>query len=370
MLARMSLAIAAPLVILLAAAGAAPAQAADCRERADVAVWSSPENPTAGEPLRLLVVSESVRAGEIAVTGPGKKEVPVSTVRRGGPPFSFQAEVAAPAAGTHQVELRADGKSLGCRQISVGAKGKARPRAPTTAVWENKRVWDRATESFYSAWIEALFDAPPEESFSHPSMAPILRDPKRNFFYGHLGLREDDPKNKQVPTAEPDCADLPYYLRAYFAWKMGLPFGMRDCDRGNASRPPRCGVLIDNGQPAETKEALTSFRKFMRQLANKVHSGSGRTALADEQADLYPVKLTRAALRPGTVYADPYGHVLMIVKWIDQSESGGGRLFAVDGQPDNSIGRKRFWEGTFLFASDVKSAGPGFKAFRPLVATG
>ena len=41
---------------------------------------------------------------------------------------------------------------------------------------------------------------------------------------------------------------------------------------------------------------------------------------------------------------------------------------AVDGQPDNSVGRKRFWEGTFLFANDVKSAGPGFKAFRPLVA--
>jgi len=30
------------------------------------------------------------------------------------------------------------------------------------------------------------------------------------------------------------------------------------------------------------------------------------------------------------------------------------------------VGRKRFWEGTFLFTNDTKSAGPGFKAFRPL----
>ncbi|HEX2659401.1 MAG TPA: hypothetical protein VHU40_14055, partial [Polyangia bacterium] len=30
-------------------------------------------------------------------------------------------------------------------------------------------------------------------------------------------------------------------------------------------------------------------------------------------------------------------------------------------------GRKRFWEGTFLYANDVAGAGPGWKHFRPLV---
>ena len=58
---------------------------------------------------------------------------------------------------------------------------------------------------------------------------------------------------------------------------------------------------------------------------------------------------------------------MVVVKWVDQTADKGGLLLAVDGQPDTSIGRKRFWEGTFLFANDVKSAGPGFKAFRPLV---
>jgi hypothetical protein len=57
----------------------------------------------------------------------------------------------------------------------------------------------------------------------------------------------------------------------------------------------------------------------------------------------------------------------MVSAWIDQTPEHGGLLFAVDGQPDNSVGRKRFWEGTFLFANDIKSAGPGFKAFRPIV---
>jgi hypothetical protein len=45
-------------------------------------------------------------------------------------------------------------------------------------------------------------------------------------------------------------------------------------------------------------------------------------------------------------------------------------LLAVDGQPDGSVGRKRFWEGTFLYANDVAGAGPGWKRFRPLVKGG
>ena len=66
------------------------------------------------------------------------------------------------------------------------------------------------------------------------------------------------------------------------------------------------------------------------------------------------------------MYADPYGHVLVLVKWVPQGPGAGGLLLAVDGQPDGSVGRKRFWEGTFLFANE-KSAGPGWKVFRPLV---
>ena len=60
---------------------------------------------------------------------------------------------------------------------------------------------------------------------------------------------------------------------------------------------------------------------------------------------------------------------MIIVKWIPQRPGQPGLLLAVDAQPDNSVARKRFWEGTFLFA-ETPSAGPGFKAFRPLVRAG
>jgi hypothetical protein len=314
-----------------------------------------------------MVVSEGELPGKVAVTLSGKSTQTLETVRRGGPPFSLSAEIPSPVAGSLRVAVTAQGKTISCRRIEVAARapsGTRRPQGP--GAWVVTRSWNRNLENLYSAWIERLFDAPPDVALGFPSLAPVIRDRARNFLWGHLGLREDDAKNKAAPRAEPDCADLPYYLRATFAWKMGLPFGIRDCNRGSSDRAPTCGPLITQDTPTEGKDELDRFRRFLRLLANKAHSGSARTALDDEDTDFYPVKLSREALRPGVIYADPYGHVLMISRWVDQSGDKGGRLFAVDGQPDNSVGRKRFWEGTFLFTSDLKSAGPGFKAFRPL----
>jgi len=343
-----------------------------CREPAETRIWVAPLAPSAGTPLHILVVSESIQDGDVRIVVKGRADEKLPTSRRGGPPFSFGAELRAPAAGTVRVELVKNGETVACRRVSVTPKGHGTPapRLDTPGAWRATEAWSRTTENFFSAWIERMFDAPPEESLGFPSLAPVLHDPARNFLWGYLGLREDDPKNRDIPRAVPDCADLPYYLRAYFAWKLGLPFALRDCDRGKTDRAPVCGPILHNEQADENIKgsgALERFRSFLRVLANRVHSGSARTALDDNETDFYPVALTRTALRPGTIFADPYGHVLMVVAWVPQTTEHGGLLLAVDGQPDNSVGRKRFWEGTFLYANDVKSAGPGFKAFRPIV---
>jgi hypothetical protein len=98
-----------------------------------------------------------------------------------------------------------------------------------------------------------------------------------------------------------------------------------------------------------------------------VHSGSGRTKLTDDNNDYYPVPLSEDALRPGTVYADPYGHMLMLVRRVPQQDGAAGVFLAVDAQPDATVARKRFWRGNFLFAQDPALGGPGFKRFRPIV---
>jgi hypothetical protein len=200
----------------------------------------------------------------------------------------------------------------------------------------------------------------------------------------------------------PDCADLPYFLRAYFAFKMGLPFGYSKCSRGDGGEAPKCPEWwnIQNPEPPRLSPAeqqkiasqglfgmlghpvalpasppkpppppglAPAFGRYLPILADGVHSGSGRTALRDEHTDYYPVPLTEAELRPGTVYADPYGHILMIARSVPQTAEAAGVFLAVDAQPDGTVARKRFWRGNFLFAQDPALGGPGFKRFRPIV---
>ena len=246
------------------------------------------------------------------------------------------------------------GRVVACAEVKVGEGAGNRGNGE----------WDLATQALYAAWIEHLFDAPPEQSLSFPSLEPILRDSQRNFLYDYLNRGED----RQLP-AEPDCADLPYFLRAYFAWKLGLPVSYRACSRGSASSPPRCGPPEIDHTFVRTAAPADAFVKVSRRIMDRVTSGGGRTALRDDATDFYPVPLERSALWPGTVFADPYGHILVIVKWVPQTEKRSGLLLAVDAQPDNSVARKRFWEGNFLFAA-TPSAGPGFKAYRPPVSGG
>jgi len=58
----------------------------------------------------------------------------------------------------------------------------------------------------------------------------------------------------------------------------------------------------------------------------------------------------------------------MLVRRVPQSGGGAGVFLAVDGQPDGTVARKRFWRGNFLFAQDPALGSPGFKRFRPIVA--
>ena len=106
----------------------------------------------------------------------------------------------------------------------------------------------------------------------------------------------------------------------------------------------------------------------MRDVGDVVHTGAVRVAANDENTDFYMIPLTQKTLRPGTVYADPYGHVLMLVHRVPELNGTPGVFLAVDAEPDGSITRKRFWRGNFLFVHDPALGSPGFKRFRPIVS--
>jgi hypothetical protein len=400
-----------------------------CEDAAELAVLPSPVAPWKGAPLRVVFAAEKPFEGELSLIAPNGSVAVKSRERLGGPPYSWFAEVASPAAGTWRARLVRDRAPAECstitREIVVQDRQPARPGAASGSVWPVRMAWSRATENLYSAWIEKLFDAPLDAAPSWKALHEVLRDRSRNVLFNHLGLGED----QMGMVVRPDCADLPYFLRAYFAFKMGLPFGYAKCTRGGAGEAPRCPAWwnIQNEEPrnvppedtffppeqqASAGEPRTpsvspfemfrsaavppatgpgpkppgltpkpppgppprpaglapSFAHYLKwSIGDGVHSGAGRTRLTDDSTDFYPVALNQDTLRPGTVYADPYGHLLVLAKRVPQTGDAAGVFLAVDAQPDGTVARKRFWRGNFLFAQDPALGGPGFKRFRPVV---
>jgi hypothetical protein len=367
-----------------------------CEDAAELAFLPSPIAPWKGAPLRVVFSAEKPLEGEIRLTAPDGSIAAQSRERHGGPPYFWFAEIKSPASGTWSATLMRDHAPVECsritREIKVRPDAPPRPSSVTGSTWPLRSTWNRATENLFSAWIEKLFDDPLDAEPSWPALHLVLRDRSRNFLFNHLGLGEDEMKI----VLRPDCADLPYFLRAYFAFKMGLPFGFSKCSRGGGGKPPYCPqwFSIQNAEearppplPATAPSAFevpiapapapppapkrlglaASFGDFIQIVSDSVHSGSARTALSDNNTDYYPVPLKQETLRPGTAFADPYGHILMIVRRVPQSDRAAGVILAVDGQPDGTVARKRFWRGNFLFAQDPTLGGPGFKRFRPVV---
>ncbi len=404
-----------------AADAQAQGSAATCEDAAELAVLASPLAPWKGVPLRVFFAAEKPIEGELSLIAPNGSVAAKTGARFGGPPYSWFAEVPKPVAGKWQAQLVRANAPAECRTITreivVLDKEPPKPRATDGTVWPVRNAWNRSTENLYSAWIEKLFDAPLDATLSWPALHEVLRDRNRNFLFNHMGLNEDSMKM----FIRPDCADLPYFLRAYFAFKMGLPYGYAKCTRGGAGQPPKCfswwniqnleplppppeevaapapsttssttsspfslfsqagappanapapkapAAKKPQGPPPKPAGLAPAFGWYLRIVADAVHSGAGRTALADDNNDFYPVSLNQDTLRPGTVYADPYGHLLVLVRRVPQTDDAAGVILAVDAQPDGTVARKRFWRGNFLFAQDPALGGPGFKRFRPIL---
>jgi hypothetical protein len=328
-----------------------------------MAVLASPEHPVAGQETRVLVATEvpfGLAAGFIA-PGDGVTQVAESG-RGGGPPYWVALHFVAPAEGEYRLNITLDGRQH-CQTLTVSSM--PRPRPASKSVWVAKANWSKAYENLYSAWLEHLFSD--SEGTSWPALHNLTRTRQRNLLHDHLALGEDAEEGANTLRLQPDCADNPYFLRAYFAWKLALPFGFYHCDRGRRGRDPACAGWTTHTLARGSKRPARAFHIFLRKLKSAVQSGSARTALAAEASDLYPLPLVPMALRPGTVFADPFGHTLMLVRREPQEVGKPGMLMAVDAQPDGTVTIKRFWRGNFLFETDSVIGGPGFKAFRPVV---
>lgn len=164
-----------------------------------------------------------------------------------------------------------------------------------------------------------------------------------------------------------DCADLPYYLRAYYAWKRGLPFAyellveprghtrdIRYTARGNMVVERRNVLTGSTTGPA----LLDTLRDVISSAMYRIHPHIDTPLPPDH----YSVSLDPKAIRPGTTIYDPNGHLAVIYR-IETD----GRILFIDSHPDNSLTR-----GTYdkRFVRSSPGMGAGFKNWRPLLLEG
>jgi hypothetical protein len=174
-------------------------------------------------------------------------------------------------------------------------------------------------------------------------------------------------------TYKSDCADFPYYLRGYFAWKNGLPFAFANDmafravpgNEGKDIRYSRFGNRVTSrysvvAQGTTLKDAVGILNT---QIPDTISSANMRFHYADSNTDFYPVRISRDSIRPGTVIYVPDGHVAIVYRVADD-----GKVSSMDAHPDNSVTTETFSGNTFERSNP--GHGAGFKNWRPLKLVG
>lgn len=156
-----------------------------------------------------------------------------------------------------------------------------------------------------------------------------------------------------------DCADLPYFLRAYYAWKRGLPFSYINAvtPKGGTSD---IRYTARGNDIAGRRDVLTGSNSLalLLDMRNAISSAMYRLHPDMENTDLYPTRIDRKSIRPGSILYDPNGHLAVVYKVEDD-----GRILFIDSHPDNSLTR-----GTYgrKFVRSSPGMGAGFKNWRPV----
>ena len=212
--------------------------------------------------------------------------------------------------------------------------------AEATAWKLSRNLWSEEDEKVYSRFVEALCDS------KYSNLNRFIKDSKANPLYG-----EEDKKF----NLSPDCADLPYILRAYVAYKLRLPFSYTASISGKGGDQR----YSKGNKPTSFKDQdyFSSPQNLFSQVT-LINSGYFRMAADSEDSDHYPVKISKKSIVPGTVYYDPDGHVAVVAKVTED-----GRVRVIDAHPDRTISKP--WFGA-KFTRGSKTNGGGFKKWRPI----
>ncbi|MBV8976385.1 MAG: hypothetical protein JOZ13_03315 [Alphaproteobacteria bacterium] len=160
-----------------------------------------------------------------------------------------------------------------------------------------------------------------------------------------------------------DCADLPYVLRFYYAWKRGLPFSyVSDVRARGATRDIRYSPG-GNAVSARTQvpSGVLSGYAVIEKMRAAVSSATYRLHPDGDEGDFYSPRIAPGSIAPGTVVYDPAGHVGIVYEVDD------GRIRFFDAHTDYSLTSTTY---DVRFARDLPSVGAGFKNWRPIRLVG
>lgn len=228
--------------------------------------------------------------------------------------------------------------------------------APTSSnrlQWKvTKLKWSSADEDAYGEFIRRIGDSTCKTTHE------CLTSPAANPAYHAM-----NPSGLQFFA---DCADLPFVLRAYFAWMNGLPFSFSTAMASHPRIGP--GKAISSAFQVVGRYHIVPPGPDPRQVLTEVlrvstlHFRVPASYQGQMLADHYPVDITRASVKAGTVIFDALGHVAIVYKVDDE-----GVIHYIDAHPDNSLTRS-------VFGSDIERSGPnsgaGFLRWRPQTLVG
>ncbi len=248
-------------------------------------------------------------------------------------------------------------RSLGIAAVTAALSlfGPAQAEIPaalnTGKTWKvYKTQWDASDEDGYAAFVQAIGRS------DCNSLESCLRS-------------EANPYRSDVdPRLPGDCADMAYVLRAYYAWKNGLPFSYQNAMRTADGTRQDLRYSTEGNIVSGRRRILnyvSNAPSFLRRIGGEVSTAMFRThpdsGGGNSHDDFYPVKITRDAVRPGVIAYDIYGHVGIVYDILEN-----GRVLVVASHPDNSVTRSAYGPN---FMRSKPALGAGLKAWRPISIT-
>ncbi len=175
--------------------------------------------------------------------------------------------------------------------------------------------------------------------------------------------RDTDPPELKM---DGDCADFIYQLRAYFAWKNGLPFSYPLYVMSRSGPTPDFR-FSDAGNQIVARLQLewqsdTDPVKLLLDIRGTVSTAMFRVEHTFDTgysaSDFYSPKIERGAIRAGSIIYDPWGHVVYVYKVEDD-----GTVHYVDSNPDREVTRGKFGS---QFPRTAPALAAGFWNWRPM----